>query len=65
MAWTSTDLDNLKSALASGELSVRIGDKSVTYRSISELRSAISTVEADINSSTRTRVVKLYTATGY
>jgi len=60
MAWTSTQLDALKDALASGKLNVRFGDRSVTYRSVDELMRAIAVVEADVNAATRTKVVKAY-----
>lgn len=60
MAWTAAQLDALKDALASGKLQVRFGDRSITYRSVDELRKAIATVGAEVNSSTRTRVIKAY-----
>ena len=60
MAWTSTQLDALKSALASGKLQIRFGEKMVTYRSVDELRKAIAIVEAEVNATTRTKVVKAY-----
>ena len=47
MAFTSTDIDTIDRAIASGELSVRLGDRQVTYRSLEELlkaRDRISTV---------------------
>ena len=37
MAWTQTDLDAVEAAIASGELEVQYSDKSVRYRSITEL----------------------------
>jgi hypothetical protein len=40
VAYTSTDLDNIRAAIAKGELEVRFGDRSVTYRSIAELLQA-------------------------
>lgn len=48
MTYTSTQLDALKRALATGERRVSFGDKSVEYRSVEELQAAIRTVEAEI-----------------
>ena len=60
MAFTQAQIDAAKNALASGKLSVRFGDRSITYRSVNELRQAISLMEAELNSATRTKVVKAY-----
>jgi hypothetical protein len=40
MAWTQTQLDAVEAAIASGELTVRFGDRTVTYRSMDELLQA-------------------------
>ena len=37
MAWTQQQLDAIEGAIASGELTVRFGDRTVTYRSMDEL----------------------------
>ncbi len=44
MAFTQTDLDAVDRAIASGELTVRTGDRMVTYRSMAELKEARSTI---------------------
>lgn len=49
MAWTQTDLDNIKSAIASAELSVRINDTLVTYRSVDELIKVRHQIEAELS----------------
>ena len=46
MAYTQTQLDALRAALASGELSVSHDGRRVEYRSIAELERAISTVQS-------------------
>lgn len=46
MTFTASDLDNLKAALLSGVLRVRIGDRDVQYRSLDELERTIKKVEA-------------------
>jgi hypothetical protein len=40
MAFTSTDLERVQSAIAKGELTVEYADRKVTYRSIDELLKA-------------------------
>lgn len=44
MAFTQTDLDAVDRAIASGELTVRTGDRMVTYRSMAELKEARATI---------------------
>jgi hypothetical protein len=48
MAFTSTDLDAVNAAIASGELTVRHNGREVTYRSVDELLKAKRTIEADL-----------------
>jgi hypothetical protein len=48
MAFTSTDLAAVDSAIASGELTVEVNGKRVTYRSFSELEQARRLILADI-----------------
>lgn len=49
MAYTETDRDRLKRAIASGVLTVDYPERGrVTYRSLAELQSALATVEAEL-----------------
>ena len=50
MAYTQSDIDALEDALASGELSVTFRDRTITYRSIAEIREALSVVKPDVSS---------------
>ncbi len=50
MAFTQSDIDALKSAMASGELSVQFQDKSVRYRSINEMQSVLAMMEREVGS---------------
>ncbi len=50
MAYTQTDLDNIQAAIAGGELTVKIGDRLVTYRSIDDLLKASRVISSSINS---------------
>jgi hypothetical protein len=49
MAYTSTDLDAINAAIASGELTVRHNGREVTYRSIDDLLKAKRTIESELN----------------
>lgn len=44
MAFSTTDLTNIESAIASGELTVEIAGRRVTYRSIDDLIKARATI---------------------
>lgn len=39
MAWTDADLTKVRKAIASGALTIRYADRTVTYRSLEDLRS--------------------------
>lgn len=45
MAWTQLQLDAIEAAIASGELTVRFGDRTVTYRSMEELLQARAVIK--------------------
>ncbi len=51
MAWTQSQLDAIESAIASGELTVRFGDRTVTYRSMDELLQARAVIKESIDAS--------------
>lgn len=55
MAYTTTDLDAIKAAIASGELSVSHNGRTVTYRSIAELLKAKADIEAELASAANGR----------
>ena len=48
MAYTLADLDVVKSAIASGELTVSHNGRTVTYRSVAELLKAKADIEAEL-----------------
>ena len=58
MAFTQADLDAVDRAIASGELSVRTNDRSVTYRSMAELRDARATISGALAAQTATTSAK-------
>jgi hypothetical protein len=51
MAWTSTDVDNLKQAIADGRgaRSMTFGDQSVTFNSIAEMLQLLSMMQQEVN----------------
>ncbi len=43
--WTDEQIQNLREAIAAGVLSVRHGDKMLTYQSLPEMRKALAAME--------------------
>lgn len=52
MAWTQEQLDALDLAIAGGELTVRYGERSVTYRSIDEMLKIRGLMQDSVNADT-------------
>jgi hypothetical protein len=50
MAWTQAQLDAIEAAIASGELTVHFGDRSVTYRSMDDLLKARAVIKDALQS---------------
>lgn len=48
MPWTQQQLDAIEAAIASGELTVRFGDRTVTYRSVDELLQARAVIKESL-----------------
>lgn len=59
------ELESLKSAMRSGALSVSYEGKSVTYRSLAELQSAIAGLERELGLDLRPRRVVVRTDKGW
>lgn len=55
MAYTIADLDAVKRAISSGELTVSHNGRTVTYRSIGELLKAKADIEAEISAAAGNR----------
>jgi enamine deaminase RidA (YjgF/YER057c/UK114 family) len=51
MAYTQTQIDQLKAAIASGVLTVKHGDTLTTYRSLAEMKEALRDMEGEVNRS--------------
>ena len=48
MAFTQADLDNVNSAISSGELSVEVSGRRVTYRNMDDLMKAHRLISDDV-----------------
>lgn len=48
MSWTQADVSRLQAAIASGQLSVRLGERQVTYQSIEDMLKALDRMQADL-----------------
>jgi hypothetical protein len=48
MAWTTEQRDALQAAIASGVLSVRYGEKTITYQSLDAMRSVLSEMDRQL-----------------
>jgi hypothetical protein len=49
MAWTQTDIDKLKAAMAAGVLTVRTGDQSVTYQSLADMEKQLQRMQNEVD----------------
>lgn len=52
MAFTQTDLDNINAAIATGEMTVEVNGRRVTYRSIADLEKARTIIQGDLAAAT-------------
>ena len=50
MAFTTTDLDNIEAAIATGELTVSVNGRTVTYRSMADLLKARDLISRTLQS---------------
>lgn len=54
MAFTSTQRDALKAAIASGVLSVTFNNRTVQYQNLKEMRDLLAEMERSLSATTRT-----------
>lgn len=69
MAWTQTDIDKLKAALAQGATRVRFSDREVTYRDLNEMKETLRMMQSEVDAAsgvvrTRPRQVRFVTGKG-
>lgn len=48
MSWTEADIIKLERAIASGALTVRYGDMTVTYQSLDAMRAALAQIRSEV-----------------
>lgn len=68
MAYTEQQLQALRDALANGVRRVRFGDREIEYRTVDELKQAISVAEADVAKNSGvpvTRQIRVSTEKGF
>jgi hypothetical protein len=56
-SWTQADLDAIEKAIASGALSVRYADKSVTYRTLTEMNTIRDQIRRALGKTSKTQRV--------
>lgn len=61
MAYTQADIDTLEKAIATGALKVKRGEEEVTYRSLEEMRQALSAMKARVRGSERGPILRQMT----
>lgn len=49
MAFTQSDIDRLKAAIAQGTLTVEVEGRRVTYRSVAEMREILKMMQDEVN----------------
>ena len=65
MAYTQTQIDELRDAIATGALSVKHGDKLVTHRSLEEMIATLTRMEAELaGAAARPPFVRVATSKG-
>lgn len=61
MSWTKADIQKLERAIASGALTVRYGDMTVTYQNLESMRALLAQMRAEVEGGavgeSRTRVM--------
>lgn len=68
MAYTQTQLDALESAIAQGALSVRFGERMITYQSLTDMTTLRDTMRTELGvakpARSRSRIIQIKTGKG-
>lgn len=62
MAWTMTDYEALKQAIATGAREVQFKDKRVSYRTLAQMQSILKAMEAELGIANANRRPKVRAA---
>jgi hypothetical protein len=66
VAYTSADLTTVRTAILRGERTVQFADRSVTYRSMDELRAVEQDILRELTTSdTRSKQTRIVASTGF
>ena len=65
MAYTQTDLDNIKRAIASGALRARVGDEDIQFRSLDEMFRIRDAIAEEVTGTARTHIKTISTQSGW
>ncbi len=68
MALSQSDLDNIDAAIASGKLSVRFGDRQVTYQTVDDLLKARNHIAEELATASNKpirRQLRIVTTSGW
>lgn len=57
MAWTQTQVDALRDAIATGTLRVKVGDMDTTFNSPAEMLRTLQLMEASVSGTPRVRTI--------
>jgi len=60
MAWTQSDIDALKSAMARGVRRARINGEEVEYASLAEMKTVLTMMEAEVGGISRSAFSVIY-----
>lgn len=63
MAWTQSDIDTLKAAIARGVNEVRINGEKVQYQTVKDMRQALEMMTAEVSGTVRSAIVAVYPTT--
>lgn len=65
MAWTQADIDKLKAAMASGVLTVRTGEHSVTYQDAASMMKQLQRMQDEVDATTGGKTVSRRSVASY
>ena len=64
MAFTQAQINALHTAIAQGVLTVQFADRTITYRSLREMRDTLAMMESDVATAARPRAYRAWSDKG-
>lgn len=65
MAWTAAQIAALEAAIATGALTVRYADRTVTYRSLDEMLRLLEDMKDEVLARTKVRHIRVNSSKGF